>query len=84
MQIGAAMRVVGLSFLLADGTAAAEPIDTDCIAPKSLTRPAVTRSDIDRLIGWIALKTDYDLSSVYRDPPEIVFCQVGEMVEYEP
>ena len=83
MQIRAAARVVGLSFLLANGTAAAGPIDAGCIAPKQSTRPAVTRSDMDRLIGWIALKTDYDLSSVYRDPPEIVFCQVGEFVEYE-
>ena len=45
--------------------------------------PTVTRADVDALIGWIAMKTDYDLSAVYRDPPEIVFCHVGEIVDYE-
>mgnify|MGYP001817966097 CR=1 FL=1 len=83
MQIVAAVLVLGLSFLLTNDAAALEPSDTDCITPKPSTRPAVTRSDLDKLIGWIALKTDYDLSSVYRDPPEIVFCQVGEVVDYE-
>ncbi len=79
----AAVLVVGLSFFVINCAAATEPIDADCIAPEPSTRPAVTRSDLDSLIGWIALKTDYDLRSVYHDPPEIVFCQVGEIVDYE-
>ncbi len=75
--------LVGLILLLSDGAAADAPVVPDCAAPESSPAPAVTRSDLDALIGWIALKTDYDLSAVYRDPPEIVFCQVGEIVDYE-
>jgi hypothetical protein len=77
------MLAAGLILLQTSVAAADEPIDRDCIAPKLSAVPAVTRSDLDRLIGWIALKTDYDLSAVYRNPPEIVFCQVGEIVDYE-
>ena len=83
MQIWAAVLVVGTSLLLAQGATAADPTGTDCEAPEPPTGPVVTSSDLDGLIGWIALKTDYNLGSVYRDPPEIVFCKVGEIVDYE-
>ncbi len=82
MRVSGAL-VLGLILLLGDGSAAAEPVDPDCVAPGASPAPAVTRSALDGLIGWIALKTDYDLSVVYSHPPEIVFCQVGEIVDYE-
>lgn len=77
------MLAVGLILLQFCGAKADEAIDRECKLPMSSAAPAVTRSELDRVIGWIALRTDYDLSLVYRDPPEIVFCQVGEMVDYE-
>ena len=83
MRFWASVLCIGLAGLLTNGTAAAEPTDLDCVAPATTPGPAVNRSDLDRLIGWIALRTDYDLRAVFRDPPEIVFCQVGEFVDYE-
>lgn len=77
------MLVLGLILLQTSGAESDVAIDRDCTLPMSSAAPVVTRSELDRVIGWIALRTDYDLSLVYRDPPEIVFCQVGEMVDYE-
>ena len=37
----------------------------------------------DELVGWIALHTMYDVSATWRDPPEIVFCDVGTTIDYE-
>ena len=69
--------------MLSTVAALAEPFDAGCIVPETSTEPVVAQSDLDKLIGWIALRTDYDVSSVYHNPPEIVFCQVGEIVDYE-
>jgi hypothetical protein len=38
---------------------------------------------LDDLVGWIALHTMYDVGATWRDPPEIVFCAVGEIIAYE-
>ncbi len=83
MQLEVAVLVVALGLLQANATAVDETFDPDCGTTKSSAPPAISRSDLDRLIGWIALKTDYDLSAVYRHPPEIVFCGIGEIVDYE-
>lgn len=37
----------------------------------------------NEMIGWIAVNTSYDLSTVYYDPPTISFCGVGEVIRYE-
>lgn len=83
MQLGAAVLIMAFGLLGANSAAADEPMDPYCGASRPSADYPVSRSDLDRLIGWIALRTDYDLSPVYRDPPEIVFCQVGEIVDYE-
>ncbi len=83
MQFRAAALRVALILLCSSGAATSEPFDAGCMVAETSPEPAVTRSVLNELIGWIALRTDYDVSAVYRDPPEIVFCHVGEIVEYE-
>ena len=83
MYLGGRILGVAFAFLLVTGMAAADQSDLNCSAPASQAQPVVTRADLNKLIGWIALKTDYDLSSVYYDLPEIVFCEVGDFVDYE-
>jgi hypothetical protein len=38
---------------------------------------------LDELVGWIALNTMYDVATTWQEPPEIVFCAVGETIDYE-
>ena len=38
---------------------------------------------LDELVGWIATHTMYDVGVTWRDPPEIAFCTVGEIIAYE-
>ncbi|SMX22988.1 DUF6647 family protein [Boseongicola aestuarii] len=83
MRFGGPVLGCVLVLLLATGVAAAEQSELECSSPAQQAQSVVTRNDLDTLIGWIALKTDYDLSSVYHDPPEIVFCEVGDVVDYE-
>lgn len=50
------------------------PVEAELRVPKAL---------FDELVGWIALHTMYDVGATWRDPPEIVFCNVGDIVAYE-
>jgi len=45
--------------------------------------PSLPAGLLDKLVGWIALHTMYDVSATWRDPPEIVFCAVGATIDYE-
>ena len=45
--------------------------------------PRVPDGTVEELVGWIALHTMYDVGATWRDPPEIVFCAVGEIIAYE-
>ena len=83
MRIGALVLVFGLNIPVPATAAEMDTPDPECINHGSPVQPDVTRSDLDELIGWIALHTDYDLRSVYNDPPEIVFCEVGDFIDYE-
>lgn len=47
------------------------------------TAPTVAPALYADLVGWIALNTSYDVSTTWYDPPEIVFCSVGDDIEYE-
>jgi hypothetical protein len=51
--------------------------------PSNQAVPTVTPSLYADLVGWIALNTSYDVSQTWYDPPEIVFCSVGDVVNYE-
>lgn len=64
----------------ADDATSSCPIVEVSAAPKE---PVVSRQLLDELIGWIALHTSYDVSQLYRDPPAISFCSVGEQIVYE-
>jgi hypothetical protein len=83
MRWGGPALLLGFGVLIATGAVAADLPELDCDAPPPPTFSTVSRSDLDKLIGWIALKTDYDLSSVYHNPPEIFFCDVGDVIDYE-
>lgn len=52
-----------------------------CPAPAS--DPVVPEALFGELVGWIAMHTMYDVSDLYRHPPEISFCQVGEWITYD-
>lgn len=60
--------------------ALAEPAST---CPSTDAPPAVPAGLVGELVGWIALHTMYDVSATWRDPPRIVFCEVGETIDYE-
>ena len=45
--------------------------------------PQVEQALYADLVGWIALHTVYDVSRTWYDPPEIVFCVEGEIIDYE-
>lgn len=45
--------------------------------------PRVPEAVVAELVGWIARNTMYDMRTTWRDPPEIVFCSVGETIDYE-
>ncbi|NNJ66639.1 MAG: hypothetical protein HKP54_01245 [Boseongicola sp.] len=83
MRSGGPLLCLAASVLLATDAMAADQPELDCDAPAPQVQTPVTRADLNLLIGWIALKTEYDLTSVYRNPPEIVFCDVGDVVDYE-
>lgn len=79
-QPGAVMRLmtaIVFTFLAAGYLHAEE----DCAAPESPV--SVSRDVLDELTGWIALHTDYDVSQLYHAPPEISFCGVGDIIDYE-
>ena len=35
------------------------------------------------LLDWIAEASGYDVGALRRDPPEIVFCDIGDLIDYE-
>ncbi len=43
----------------------------------------VPRTLYDQLVGWIALHTFYDVLELYKAPPSLSFCKVGDLVAYE-
>jgi hypothetical protein len=45
--------------------------------------PRVPEVLLAELVGWIALHTMYDVGSTWRDPPEVIFCTVGDVIAYE-
>ena len=52
-------------------------------AEEPSSRAEVPKDLINDLVSWIAMNTDYDVSLVYRMPPEIAFCEIGDIVPYE-
>lgn len=77
---GAVMRLttaIVLTFFAAGYLYAEE----DCTAPELPV--SVSQDVLDHLTGWIALHTSYDVSQLYHSPPEILFCGVGDIVDYE-
>ena len=69
--------VATLALALAAGPATPGPCDVSGAAPR------VPEALLDGLVGWIALHTMYDVGQTWRNPPEIVFCEVGEIIAYE-
>ncbi|MEM8797950.1 MAG: DUF6647 family protein [Pseudomonadota bacterium] len=61
--------------LVAAGTLPFPARAKDCSQP--------THETIIELYEWIEAKTDYDLSKPKAEPPEILFCAVGEDIPYE-
>lgn len=76
------MGPAGQSIALADDLAGCpQPPRTEGHAPQV---PAMIGQRLfNELIAWIAINTSYDLSTVYRDPPTISFCQIGDVIPYE-
>jgi hypothetical protein len=61
------------------------PIE-DCPLPPvaPLADPALVPAKlVGTLLDWIAAETGYDVTPVRDDPPEITFCAVGDLIEYE-
>jgi hypothetical protein len=61
--------------------AQAASAEAPCASGEAAQR--VPKALFDELVGWIALHTMYDVGPTWRDPPEIVFCAVGEIIAYE-
>lgn len=59
----------------------ASPVGADHEVCTDETKP-VPRKVISDLIGWIAIHTSYDVSGIYRDPPDVSLCFIGEMIVY--
>jgi hypothetical protein len=51
-------------------------------APGPLS-PRVPEALFNELVGWIATHTMYDVGVTWKNPPEIVFCAVGDIIAYE-
>jgi hypothetical protein len=64
---------------LAQSALAAE----DDLCPSDAPTPEVPAALLTELTGWIALHTMYDVRQLAADPPEIRFCAVGAMIDYE-
>jgi hypothetical protein len=56
---------------------------TDGVCGPDAVPPDVPASLMTELIGWIALHTMYDVRGLANDPPEIRFCAVGSLIDYE-
>jgi len=63
------LLLLSLSSLLSMPVATAEP------TPKPIL--------ISELLRWIGEQTDYDITPFLVDPPEITFCECGEVIQYE-
>ena len=72
-----------LAVLLATRGAAEEECTNGRDDVDPATAEFVNRGLITELIGWIAISTMYDVSATYSSPPEILFCDVGEIIAYE-
>ena len=70
--------LVAFALLTLAGAASAE---APC-APADAA-PRVPEVLFSELVGWIALHTMYDVGSTWRDPPEVIFCTVGDVIAYE-
>jgi hypothetical protein len=53
------------------------------LCPSDAAIPEVPAALLTELTGWIALHTMYDVRQLAADPPEIRFCAVGSMIDYE-
>jgi hypothetical protein len=70
--------LIACALLALAGAASAEAI----CAPGEAA-PRVPGVLLDELVGWIATHTMYDVGVTWKNPPEIVFCGVGEIIDYE-
>lgn len=80
------MRLLGVVLLAALALAPLKAADQTagagtCEADHAV--PSVAPSLYANLVGWIALNSSYDVSRTWYDPPQILFCSVGDVVEYE-
>lgn len=68
--------VLMAGFLLsAAGPAAAGPtVPPGCTAPPEAL--------VQELLDWIAANSDYDTAQSQADPPEVVFCDAGDAIDY--
>jgi hypothetical protein len=53
------------------------------LCPSEAATPEVPPALMTELTGWIALHTMYDVRELATDPPEIRFCAVGSVIDYE-
>ena len=75
-------RLVSISIMfLAVLTATPAFPDDTCLDPTEL--PTIPDTLLKDLTGWIALNTHYDVSLLYRQPPDISFCYVGDYISLE-
>lgn len=73
---GAFLLLICLLACAAPGQPGAQP--ADCPDP---SRPSADL--VEELLGWIEARTDYDVAAARAAPPEILFCQTGDSIEYE-
>jgi hypothetical protein len=59
------------------------PGDTTDVCDTKPVTPEVPAALLTELTGWIALHTMYDVRELAADPPEIRFCAVGSLIDYE-
>jgi len=52
--------------------------------PEDCARPAPPPvALVEELTRWIGDQTDYDISQTLEDPPDISFCDTGDVITYE-
>lgn len=61
-------------------------IETFALPTAPDTTVALQRAAADLMphfTDWIETETDYDVDIIKNSPPEVVFCDIGETIEYE-
>lgn len=53
------------------------------MCPVTSAAPVVPSGVFNELVSWIAIHTMYDVSELYRTPPEISFCTEGDWITVE-